>query len=73
MVKRTVQPAPAPATQTVRITRANVWGRDVKFFLEDIVEVDNELAGILIECGGAKATKDDPTVGLDKDNNRVEI
>jgi hypothetical protein len=50
-----------------------VWGRDVKFFLEDIVEVDNELAGILIECGGAKATKDDPTVGLDKDNNRVEI
>jgi len=61
------------STQVVRIVVGNVWGVDVKFYLEDIIELDNGLAQLLIDNGQAKETKDDPTHYVDGEGKRAAI
>tara|TARA_R110000803_G_scaffold121494_2_gene189596 strand:+ start:1694 stop:1945 length:252 start_codon:yes stop_codon:yes gene_type:complete len=57
----------------VRITANNVWASSCKFYREDIVTLPASEADLLVGAGAAQETKDDVTVAISSDGNRVDV
>ena len=55
------------AFKNVMVLVGNVWAMDCKFYQFDVVRLDAEEAGFLIERKQVKATNDDVTVDVDRD------
>ena len=59
--------------KTVMILVPNVWAMDVKWFMHDVVEVDADVADLLVGNKQAKETKDDATHRADFDGKREAV
>jgi len=57
-------------SKTIMIMVPNVWGRSVKMYMHQVVEVESEIADLLVKNKQAKETRDDPTHYIDYVNGR---
>ncbi len=61
------------STTRILVLVSNVWYNDVKWYQYDVLDVENDVAELMIEKNQVKVTKDDLTVIRNEDGNREAV
>ena len=61
------------STTRILVLVSNVWYNDVKWYQYDVLDVENDVAELMIEKKQVKVTKDDLTVIRNADGNREAV
>jgi hypothetical protein len=61
------------STTRILVLVSNVWYNDVKWYQYDVLDVENDVADLMIEKKQVKVTKDDLTVIRNADGNREAV
>lgn len=61
------------STTRLLVLVPNVWYNDVKWYQYDVLDVENDVADLMIEKKQVKVTKDDLTVIRNEDGNREAV
>jgi|FLOH01.1.fsa_nt_gi hypothetical protein len=61
------------STTRILVLVSNVWYNDVKWYQYDVLDVENDVAELMIEKNQGKVTKDDLTVIRNADGNREAV
>ena len=61
------------STTRILVLVSNVWYNDVKWYQYDVLDVENDVAELMIEKNQGKVTKDDLTVIRNEDGNREAV
>ena len=61
------------STTRLLVLVPNVWYNDVKWYQYDVLDVENDVADLMIEKKQVKVTKDDLTVIRNADGNREAV
>lgn len=61
------------STTRILVLVSNVWYNDVKWYQYDVLDVENDVAELMIEKNQGKVTKDDLTVIQNADGNREAV
>jgi hypothetical protein len=61
------------STTRILVLVSNVWYNDVKWYQYDVLDVENDVADLMIEKKQVKVTKDDLTVIRNEDGNREAV
>ena len=61
------------STTRILVLVSNVWYNDVKWYQYDVLDVENDVAELMIEKNQGKVTKDDLIVIRNADGNREAV